>query len=264
MVIKHWVMETTRIIEEYLDGTLGKDERSKVEVKAALNPDFRDQIRLHREVNESIRDNDLASFQKLLLKVSLEHHQTINNETAHPKKVTEKAKKWQHHFIRMAALLVIIASIGVILRFALFNGVNTERLYKQYYMTYDADVISRSANTEILTLDSAILDYSREDYSGALIKLSELTRRNPENYQALFYLGLTWLETDEPAKAILSFRAIPASWSSPFTEHSEWYLGLALIRNGEISEAREVFELIGNSGGYYAERAKKIAQKLKL
>jgi anti-sigma factor RsiW len=49
-------METTRIIEAYLDGNLDPADRAALEARAAQDPEFADLIRLHKEVNESIRD----------------------------------------------------------------------------------------------------------------------------------------------------------------------------------------------------------------
>jgi hypothetical protein len=254
-------MDTTRIIEQYLDGTLDYEEKRKLEERTLLDNDLRELIRLHKEVNESIRDADLSEFQVLLKKVNAVYFQTVNFSS--PIKGRNPAKMWQNKFIRFAAILVIIAGAGVILKYSLFRGVNTEKLYHQYYSAYDADVVSRSVQTDKVALDSAIISYCRNNYTEALSKLNIITAYDQKNYLAWFYQGLTCLETNATAEAIQSFNTIPVLWSSPYNEHRNWYLALALLHNGETAKATEAFNNISASGGYYADIADKILQQIK-
>ena len=254
-------METTRIIEQYLDGTLGNDERRRLEETALHDKDLRELINLHKEVNESIRDNDLSAFHTMVKKVGAQHFLTIHSPLL--KQATGKVKIWQNNFLRLAAILIVVAGAGVILRYALLRGGDTEALYGKYYQAYEADAISRSGQSGMMALDSAILSYSNQDFSGALNKLDELTDRDQNNYLAWFYKGLACLETDSAAKAILSFRTIPISWNSPFREHRDWYLALAMLRQGNTAGASKAFDCISTAGGYYAGRAYEISQQLK-
>jgi hypothetical protein len=254
-------METTRIIEQYLDGTLGNDEKRRLEEKASVDKDLRELISLHQEVNESIRDNDLSAFHAMVKKVGLQHFLTTHSPSL--KQATGKVKIWQNKLLRLAAILIVVAGAGVILRYALFRGEDSEALYGKYYKVYQSDAISRSAESYWVALDSAILSYSNQDYSGALNKLNELTDRDQNNYLAWFYKGLTCLETDSTAKAILSFKTIPISWNSPFREHRDWYLAMALLRQGNTAGASDAFDRISAAGGYYAGRAYEISQQLK-
>jgi hypothetical protein len=79
---------------------------------------------------------------------------------------------------------------------------------------------------------------------------------------ARFYKGLVLLETDSPAEAIQSFKAIPYVWDSAYSEHRDWYLAMALLRNNNISEALSILQKINAENGYYAKKAKKVSSKL--
>jgi tetratricopeptide (TPR) repeat protein len=254
-------METTRIIEQYLDGTLGDKEKIELEVKALHDKDLRELISLHKEVNESIRDKDLSVFHSLVKKVSAQHFGKIN--TSSLKQVTGKVKIWQNNFIKLAAVLIFVAGVGAFLKYSQSRGESNEKLYQNYYATYETDAVSRSAQSDMVALDSAIISYSRRDYSEAIIKFDEIIGRDQKNYLAWFYRGVTYLETDVTAKAIISFNAIPVLWNSPFREHRDWYLALALLHQGNTAKASEAFDRISASGGYYADRASKISKKLK-
>jgi len=63
-------MVITRKIEEYLDGTLDEKEKILFEILAHGNVKLAEMIALHKEVNESIKDNDLYTLRKLLKQVS--------------------------------------------------------------------------------------------------------------------------------------------------------------------------------------------------
>ncbi len=65
-------MNTTRLIEAYLDGSLEKDIAEEIKVRAENDVEFAELIRLHKEINESIRDNELNSLRQTLRKISAE------------------------------------------------------------------------------------------------------------------------------------------------------------------------------------------------
>jgi tetratricopeptide (TPR) repeat protein len=254
-------METTRTIEQYFDGTLGNEEKRAIEERTALDKDFRDLIRLHEEVNESIRDKDLWAFQKLIKTVSTGYFNTVSFSS----KVLEKkrVKIVQSFFFRLAVMLVIAAVAGIILKITLFREMSAEKLYQKYYISYNADIILRSVQADETDLGRAILNYSSGKYSEALSILDDVTQIDKGNYVAQFYKGLTFLETGVPDKAIRAFKEIPVIWSNPLNEHRNWYLALAILRSRDKTEAVTAFEEISAYGGYYANRADKILQKLK-
>jgi|WetSurMetagenome_2_1015567.scaffolds.fasta_scaffold155127_2 tetratricopeptide (TPR) repeat protein len=249
-------MEKTRLIEQYLDGTLSQEERAFLESKMNKDADFRNLMLLHQEVNESIKDNKLQALKAMLGRIDMEYSRSKN------KNRFIKLSFWRSP-IRLAAAIVFLAVLGVAMKFTLFNTVSNEMLYQKYYETYDADVISRSIQYDQQLLDKAILEYSQEQYSEALDILNNIVVRDQNNYVAWFYRGLACLETRATTEAVRSFESIPDTWNSPLKEHRDWYLGLALLRHGDTSFAVHKFKKIGNEGGYYSESAKKIIRKIK-
>jgi tetratricopeptide (TPR) repeat protein len=254
-------METTRTIEQYLEGTLKDEERQAVEDRAKLNANFRKMIRLHKEVNESIRDTNLSEFYDLIRKVSGDYfHSSDSVLQAHEK----KHRPVSHRIIFcIAAMLIFAAIAGAILKLTVSKGMSAAELYQKYYSVYDADVIYRSAQAEETALDKAIMSYDMGHYSEALKMLNEIADNDHDNCLALFYRGLTCMETDDMERAIRSFRDIPVDWNSPFNEHRNWYLALSLLNSNHEEEAAEIFQQISAGKGYYAEQASLILQKLK-
>jgi len=250
-------METTRIIEEYLDQTLSMEERDAVEARLASDKDFSDLIALHKEVNESIGDRELIELHHLIEKVSAEYLRRNRKQEAVIKPILYKK-----FIIRIAAILIIMVASGMIIKTLFFDHVNTEKLFGKYYTTYEADVISRSAPSGTTTLDQAVLNYTNGEYSEALNLLDALVQQDGKNYLAWFYKGLSCLETDQTGEAVHSFRTIPESWDSPYAEHRNWYLALSLLRQGDITDASQILSGISSANGYYDRQAEKLYLKL--
>jgi hypothetical protein len=250
-------METTRRIEQYLEGSLSLQDKIMLEEEAAHNPELRELIRLHAEVNESIRDEDFFAFHNLVAEVGREYLQT---ETGSVKK-TPVRSLWHNKVARYAAILIVVLGTGMGLKYLLSAPVSVDKLYSQYYSPYDADAVTRSASDKN-SLDHAIISYSNADYSGALSELNNITAKNPQDFMAWFYRGLSCLEVHQAAEAVRSFRMIPSSWDSPYKEYLDWYLAMALLQNSDRSEAKNMLEQIKNHNGYYAGKAGEILNKL--
>jgi tetratricopeptide (TPR) repeat protein len=254
-------METIRLIEDYLNGTLGEEEKARIEAKASSDANFRNLITLHKEVNESINDNELFQLKQLLEKAETEYLSTENAQTPD---LHNSSKKIKLYFVRIAALFILALTAGAILKITLFNGDNAMRLYKKFYTTYETDMVMRSSNASLLNLDKAILNYSQGHYTDALRSFDVLVKSDPVNYLAWFYKGLTCLETGATQEALASFKAIPETWDSSFQEHRDWYLGLALLRAGNLNESAALFKKISEENGFYDQKAEEILKKLKI
>jgi hypothetical protein len=253
-------METTRLIEEYLCGTLNEPERKQFEERLTCDGEFNRLYELHKEVNEGIRDEEFHQFRSLVKQVDTAYfaaqHESLPVE--HPLKPAYNYKS----LLRYAALFLVLVGTATILRFTVFTEAEPGKLFDQYYTPYHTDIVMRSTLTKGTTLENAILDYGHGDYSTALQKLDNLISENQANYVAWFYKGLTCLALDETSEAIRSFRVIEPNWNHPLLENRTWYLALALLHNNNTEEAVVVFKDITEYNGYYAERAGRILRKL--
>jgi tetratricopeptide (TPR) repeat protein len=251
-------METTRIIEQYLEGSLTREEQVWVEEKIAIDHDFKELITLHSEVNESIGDQKFAEFQRALQKASIAH---LNEENQSDLSI-KPAKNKRMFFLKIAAVFILVACSGMVIKFLLFQPDHLERLYNQNYQAYQPDVISRSAESTYKELEKAIINYSNKNYDVAYASLNTIINADPRNYTAWFYKGLTCLEQNRAGEAVLSLEAIPSEWDSLFREHRDWYLALAYLKNNQTKEAAILFRKISEQGEYYADKAQKICLKL--
>jgi len=62
-------MKKTRLIEEYLDGSLSAEEKKKFEDQLGKDKELADLVKMHLDVNESIRDNELHALSLIIKKI---------------------------------------------------------------------------------------------------------------------------------------------------------------------------------------------------
>jgi len=238
-------METTELIERYLEGSLSEEDMLKVDKRAKTDADFRKLIELHREVNESISDDAIHDLHSKIRRILEEYKNKV------PPRVNRT-----YTFFKIAAIFVIIAGAGVVFRFVLSRSVE-ERLYFRFYQAYEADVITRSGDAAE-SITRAIGLYNSKDYNEAFPILSALTAREPDNYLAWLFMGLTSIELNEFDRAIESFSNIPDHWDNPYSEHAKWYYALALLHERKNEHAKILFQKISDEQGYYSEKSEKI------
>jgi len=246
-------MNTTELIEKYLEGSLTADEKAVVEARASSDEGFRKLIELHREVNESIADTELYDLHKKLAELSSEYMTNL--------KETNPEKKPGIYILRIAAILLVIAGSAAVLRYAVFNPPVEKLIYSRYYISYDADDVTRSEPSEGL-YSKALDKYSSKDYTDAFALFSEVTADDPYNYHAWFYRGITCMELSDHENAVLSFSRIPEDWNSPYREHRDWYYALSLIYLQKTTEALVILDKIISQDGYYVDKSVKIRTKL--
>ncbi|HLO60731.1 MAG TPA: tetratricopeptide repeat protein [Bacteroidales bacterium] len=242
-------MQTTKLIEEYLEHSLTPGECEEVERMASTDSSFKDLIELHKEVNEAIADRKLANFNGLVQKIGRQY--------------TKDGRKtfFSSPVFRIAAASVFVVALAVVLKFTVFVAEN-DRIYKLYYTQYNADVATRSAQDIQTRLDQSVTQYAKGNFQEALTNLDQVIAAQPDNYVALFYKGLTLMAQNSMNEAVVSFRQIPAQWDNLLSEQRDWYLALALLKNDRLPEAETVFKQIEQNNGYYSGKAKEILTKL--
>lgn len=254
-------MKTTRLIEQYLEGTLGDAARVEVEQRAERDEEFRELIRLHQEVNESIHDKEIQQLRDLLEKVSQEY--IASNDAGDSRLPGRFFRLFRHNALRIAAILIGCLVAGYFLKLILFSP-TPEVLYQRYYTRYEPDIASRAIpDGAVLPLNKALWKYHAGSYAEALVILDEILLLDHQNYLVWFYRGLVCLEMGDPEKAIRSFGSIPPNWQSLYNEHRNWYLALALLKVNQPSRSSEILQEIRRNGGYYARQADQLLRRLR-
>ncbi len=239
-------METTRIIEAYLEGSLNQEEKEKLEARASREENLRSLIQLHREVNESIRNTELFRLRDKLIEIK--------------KRIIFIGLIGFH---RIAALLIIFLSVYFIIRICVNQGLFESSLYDKYYTKYQPDVECRSSDKSISMLDDALHHYESGNYIACEQLLDTIILIEEDNFLAYFIQGLNYLELENPIDAITSFSAIPDHWGSPYSIHRDWYLALSFLKVGRYKESIALFKKLQAQSEYYSNNSKKIIRRMK-
>jgi tetratricopeptide (TPR) repeat protein len=124
-----------------------------------------------------------------------------------------------------------------------------------------ADRIARLRSAETTdALERARSAYEKGDFVRAVELLLPIAQLDPENAEAHFWLGASWLKLNRPQDAIAPLRRAAQLSVGVERERSRYYLALAYARAGHREEAlRELEALIAENGVYRpeAEQAKR-------
>ena len=126
--------------------------------------------------------------------------------------------------------------------------------------TYAAAEANRTPEVEHTyesVLEEGLLLYKKKKYSLAINQFYLILEKYPEDHNALFYTGLSYVRMQRYNKAIENFDAVYLLAKTPFKADAEWQKALVLKKKGETEKAKKLFEKIISDGHYYAEFAKK-------
>ena len=237
------------LIEMYIDGELGAEEKKYVEDQIASNPEFAREFHLRQKVNSAIMEKDVIQLRNNLEKIYQTQH---SDHSGIVRKLFER--KW-HLAAASATILLVVGS------FLLSNlsSPNADQVFSKYYEPESAILMTRSADEHPDSqLKTALHKFEQKDFQGAIPLLID----NKDNILAQFYLGLSYIETKDYKRAISSFQIILDNNNNLFLEQSEWYKGLCYLKLGENIKATDLFTTIKNSNSLYQKDAEDILQKL--
>jgi len=115
-------------------------------------------------------------------------------------------------------------------------------------------------NTE---LESAMDKYDNNDYTGAIPLFEQTLKTDPDNYDALFFAGVSYLSANNPDKAISCLTKVSGIVKGEFYEASKWYLALAYIKKNKNDAAKILLNDIIQMNGFYKTKATETLKELK-
>jgi len=113
-------MNITRLIEAYLDGSLEKEEAEELKALAEKDFEFAELIRLHKEINESIRDDELYNLRQLLQKIASDK-EAIKTGVVFPLR----------RMMRIAAVFLFILIAGTVVIKWFFPGYSRSIIFEK-------------------------------------------------------------------------------------------------------------------------------------
>jgi tetratricopeptide (TPR) repeat protein len=108
-----------------------------------------------------------------------------------------------------------------------------------------------------------MIRFHQKEYYNSILLFSQMLEKEPENYAASYYRGISYIEQKSYSQAIRDFNHIIKGSNNLYIENAEWFLCLCLIENNQIEEARTQLEKIAyNPENSHQENAIEILHKI--
>ncbi len=244
-------MNKLRLFESYLENRLSLDEKLKFEKELVINKKLSAELKMYKEVNTAIIDDELNTFRQKVGDI-------LNNH----KKKANFSSLFSDKFIKYP----ILAFIAILISFSIWKILSldsSDKIFSDYYEPFIPDISARSVNTGKDKIQLASLLYQEGDYKKSTDILKSFLLVEPDHQTALFYYGLNAIQESNYNLAITNLKEIERSLTTPFAIHARWYLALTLLKAKQPFEAKKYLVQLSKEGNLYTEKAKRILKKLK-
>ncbi len=242
-------MKQIRTIEAFLAGELEGNDLEKFKSQLSNDSAFAGDVQLHKEINDSIRDDNVVRIRAAVRKLFRNNH-----------KKHRKIKTYRRIAIYASAAAVALL---IALNLLVTQKHHTEEIFGTYYEPYNPDITLRSTTLKRNSVQFAYKLYQDKEYGAAFQILTNYLQENEDDLTARFYYGMCALELEKNDIAIDALReVIETSNNSPFAEHASWYLGLTYIKLEKTDSARKYFNHIVEKSGYHANKASDILKSI--
>ncbi len=235
-------MKTTEMIETYLEGNLKGLELDEFQKLMKEDASFSNKVKLHDEINMSIKDDDLQDFRQLLGKMMR-------------KRFSSKIR--YINIISSAAAAVFLITVSI---FSLTKVSSIDKVYNDFYAPYQTDLYSRSANVDTRNFEQGYFLYQKGEYVKAF-KLFDKYKTVQNNCTAQFYYGLCALEVEKYDITEQSMLTIIKENDSPFSLHAKWYLSLLYLKTDRTSKAIPILKELAAYDNYYSVKAESVLKR---
>jgi len=239
------------LIDRYLLNLLSPEEKIAFEAQLKKDKTLSQEVNEHRELLD-----DIEGIGRLELKSKLKGiHKELKLDNDKPN------SKIRTLFYRVAVAAVSLGVLSVGWWHIQQTPSNAE-LYSQNFEPFELSLIQRSESESVIrSIESLYIDGK---YAQA-IPLFQNALKNSTNKssQMLLGLGISYLETDQPKKAIEQFETIITNKDFNFEDEAEWYLSLTYLKIEDTINAKlHLDNLASDSKRDHHESAQKLLSLL--
>lgn len=242
-----------KTIQRYLDDDMPLNERNEFEELLKSN------VELLQEVEEYKKLQEAVFFHKRRVvwdKVQQLEQQADNRIF----RVAPKGNKTNWRYWAVAASITIL----VVVSFFLWNQYNTpsQELFTEYFEPYSALAYAPDRNADSINniKEKAMLAYLEQDYPQAIL-LFEQTLSEENDHLILFYLGNAYLANKQYELSVEVLDSF-ISYNTVLQSQGYWYLALAHLAIGNISESTRILENLSSRPNTYQEKSNQILNQL--
>ncbi|HNC72660.1 MAG TPA: tetratricopeptide repeat protein, partial [Chitinophagales bacterium] len=239
------------LIKKYLADELSPIERNAFEQDMENDPFLKEAVEGLAMASKKNPKQQLHELEEKLKK-------NIDNTI----QASSQRKSFTNVFFKYAAAACLIGVLGL-LSYNLFfieKTINEQEIFANYYKPLTHPDATVRGDTKTNAETKAIQAYENENYFEAVNAYQKLVDENPDNVKNNLFLGISYLSTNQPKKAITHLKSITAS--EEFHYDIQWYLALAYLKNKNIEQAQSIIYHLAHEENYYQKEAKEILEKL--
>lgn len=252
-------------IENYLNGNLSGKNLQDFEYKMETDPNFREEVLMHKEVNELFTQMEIEETKekaKALMRQKELKQPTIKaTQATTPKHISSNNN--DSNWMKIAAVTLLF--LMPILYFApLFQQQPTlPQLAETHFQApKNLDGVSITKSTNALnntkaTWLKANKSYQQKDYSLALTTLNNLSNSDT----LALAKGICFYKNKQIDKAITAFKEVVDNPKTSFETKASWYLALAYLKKEQDEKALPLLQKLKEEKvGFHQEAATLISQ----
>jgi tetratricopeptide (TPR) repeat protein len=191
-----------------------------------------------------------------LMSFILELEEAYQNSTKKASVRSMTPRRW----MSIAAAFLVLASAFFVFRS--FNTMSSNELVAMHYEPYPNVVnpITRSQPQEVTDELRALLAYEGGRYKEALSYLDQIE----EEDHILMFKAISSFEIGDSNSAKAELKTL-INANSKYLRPAQWYMGLILLKEGDIDHAKEYFKILAGqpSDSSYQKDASDILKQLK-
>ncbi|MBI9037327.1 MAG: tetratricopeptide repeat protein [Bacteroidales bacterium] len=248
-------------IEDYLRGNLSEAERKLFEDKLKTDTDFAEEFELNKRIENAIANDEIDNFRETLKNIHKKLYNESETEISGTKKLFNTALKY---WKIAAVVLIILIPLTVVMYIMIHDSSSNSNLFYQNYERYPAISENRSINKIIndSIFSEGLKCYKNGDFTNAVGYFKNVVENEDNNVAAQFFLGISYIEITNYNRAINSFEDVIEKDDTLYSQQSEWYLALCLIKIGKTNDAKSVLQRIIDNEGYYFSKAGKLLNEI--
>jgi TolA-binding protein len=236
-------------IEQYLEGTLNDQEKTRFEAQIAADENLSEEVALHRDLAFALSDDEVIALEQLLIKIRAGESKQINIRPLWSRKP----------YLSIAAAILFICVLAF-----LFWPKPQPADYVAYFDTYPLYLSTRSAdNHPEQPLNALHLSYAEGDYEAALSNLNTLLQKEPTDKVLPFYQAYCQYKLGQLVTAESAFQEIIKEGDSAYIPPAEWYLVDVYLQQNKRAEAIQLLKIIKDKEGDYQLKATDLLNDLK-
>lgn len=251
--------QTFEIMEKYVANKLAPAEKARFEQKMEQNPELKAEVELHRKLMKSVETEGVRQMLEQIHQQQLAASATGSVADRQETPVVRFKPARQRLALAAAATVALLLVAGW-WAFSLQQS-RPEALYADYFAPANGLPTTLGVADDPLFAEGMV-SYKLGEYPEALAAWQPLLAQATANDTLSYFAGVALLASQQPQKAESYLRQVARTGQSAYAGPARWYLGLALLLNGQQAEAREVLSELLATENPYREKSRELLEKI--